>query len=235
MLVFLTLSLSALRPILIVILFMTAFWTIRSIRAQKRRQALTALAQQMGFTYEGDDWSGEGQAPVTETALFQCGRRQAFHNIMVGAYAGLNAGLFDYQFTTGVGRSSRTYVQTVAAFWKGGLCLPEFAIYPEGIFEKLGNVFSHRDIHFDAHPEFSCRYVLRGPEEEKIRQLFSDGLVTFLESLDPARKWHLEGADTTIVLYRGGKPVKPEQLQAFLEEASSIATSVLSWVNNKQS
>jgi len=147
---------------------------------------------------------------------------------MTGSSAGLRASLFDYSFMVSDGRNSRTFAQTVATFSKSGVLLPEFEMRPEGIMQKLGEMFVHKNITFDSHPGFSRHYQLRSSEEDKTRELFGPDLLAFLEGLDPKKKWRLEGGAETLIVYRMGKRVKPNEFRTFLEETSSLASSFLS-------
>jgi hypothetical protein len=70
---------------------------------------------------------------------------------------------------------------------------------------------------------FTGRYILRGPEEDKIRELFTPALAPALESLTPEGHWHIEGMGTTLILYRAGVTVRADQLPAFLYQTALIA------------
>jgi hypothetical protein len=147
---------------------------------------------------------------------------------MTGSSSGLRVSLFDYSFVVGSGRNSHTYAQTVAIFSKSGTVLPEFEMRPEGIMQKIGEIFVHKNITFDSRPEFSRRYQLRSPETDKTRELFTPALLSFLEGLDPKKKWRLEAFAETLIVYRMSKRAKPEEFRAFLEETGSLANSFLS-------
>jgi len=198
-----------------------------AIAQKKRTAALTALAPILGFSFEGESWTDPTRAPRLQTALFNRGHSRRCKNILSGSFAGLPASIFDYWYTTGGGKSSHTWSQTVVAFsidrW-----LPLFELRPESFVDRIGDVFTHKDIHFPSNPEFSHRYLLRGPEEEKIREAFAPGLLGFLEQLPADRKWHIEADGYTFLLYRSSKLVDPDVIRDFLEEASSIAKTFLS-------
>lgn len=202
------------------------------ILERRRREALAALALEIGFQYLGKDWGNE--APQLGAPLFRKGRNREFRNIMAGSASGLPAYLCDYQYVTGGGRSSQTHFQTVAGFTKSGAVMPEFELQPEGVLQKIGDAFVHKDIDFDTHPEFSRRMQLRSPEEQKTRELFSSGLLSYLEGLDPAKKWRIEGTGNTLLLYRGGKRVKPGEVKSFLAETSTIASQFFSFAGSKK-
>jgi hypothetical protein len=196
-------------------------------RAQKRTAALKTLAREMGFSFEGDELSDRGQSPQPGTVLFERGGGGRSKNIMSGAAAGFKTTLFDYSYTVGGGKSSRTYTQTVAAFSQGRP-LPRFEMRPEGFVDRIADAVVHKDIDFESHPNFSRCYLLRGPEQEKIRELFTPAVLTFLEGLPTEGKWHIEGAGTTLILYRSDFTVSAERVRAFLDETSAIARTFVS-------
>jgi hypothetical protein len=191
-------------------------------QARKRTQALEALALQIGFRFQGDDWSDQSPAPQLGTALFNRGSGRRFDNIMTGEYGGFRVAIFDYRYTVNSGKSSYTYSQTVAAFMQQ-LWLPLFELRPEGFFDKVGDFFVHRDIDFESNPEFSRRYLLRGPEPEKIRALFSPALLSFFEGFAAEDKWHVEGNGTSLLLYRFDAKVAAEQIVSFRDQTAVMA------------
>jgi hypothetical protein len=205
--------------VLLVACVAMAVWILSSIRAKKRTQALQEVAQQIGFNFADRDQSG---TPQVGTALFSKGSSRRFRNIMNGSFAGFQTSLFDYSYTTSNGKNSSTWTQTVAVF-KQETQMPLFELRPEGFLDRVGEVFVHRDIDFDSHPEFSRRYLLRGADEQAVRELFTPALRTFFEALPAERKWHIEGGQGTLFLYRSAATVKPEDIRPFLDETSSIA------------
>jgi len=148
---------------------------------------------------------------------------------MAGSFAGLTVSVFDYRYTTGSGKDSQTYDQTVAAFSQE-LWLPEFELRPENFLDRIGDHFTHTDIDFDLFPEFSRRFLLRGPSEDGIRKLFSAALIQFLQMLPEDAKWHIEGSSTTLVLYLSDDavPADVESYRAFLDNTSQIAKAFFS-------
>jgi hypothetical protein len=180
-----------------------------------------------GFTFEEDDWSDRAQSPQLGTVLFERGGGGRFKNILTGTASGFKTSLFDYSYTVGGSKSSRTYTQTVAAFSQDRR-LPRFEMRPEGFVDRIADAVVHKDIDFESHPEFSRRYLLRGSEPEKVRELFTPALLTLLEGVPSEEKWHIEGADSTLILYRSDVTVSAERTRAFLDETSSIARTFFS-------
>jgi hypothetical protein len=212
-----------------VLVFVAIFLAIQGVIARKRTEALTAVAPQIGFYFQGKDWNGPQAAPQLVSPLFQRGRSKEFRNIMTGSAAGLRTALFDYSFTVGYGRSQRTYKQTIGAYSKDRMLLPLFTLQPKGIWQKLTNAIVRKDVAFESHPEFSRRYQLRCPDTVAVQALFTPQLLAFLESLDQKKKWRLEGSSDSLLIYRIGKLAKPPEMRAFLEETSTIATSFFSY------
>jgi len=94
-------------------------------------------------------------------------------NIAYGRLDDVEVMLFDYAYTTGSGKNRSTHHQTVAFFQSDALDLPEFVARPEGLFDKIGQVFGYQDIDLPMHPEFSRRFILRGADEGRIRDAFT--------------------------------------------------------------
>jgi len=216
------------------VIILIAIFIFSSIQQKRRTAALTALAPILGFNFEGEDRSATTRAPQLETALFGRGHGKRFKNIMSGSVAGLPTSIFDYWYTTGGGKSSHTWSQTVVAF-SIATGLPLFELRPESFMDRIGEVFMHKDIDFTSNPEFSHRYLLRGPEEEKIREVFAPGLLAYLEQMPADKKWHIEADGQTFLIYRSDKLVDPEAIRDLLEETSSIAKTFLKLLRHEKS
>ena len=199
--------------------------TIVVILGRKRTQAVTLVARELGFSFQGRKWTDPAQSVDFKTALFRRGNARAFQNIMTGSSSGLQTSLFDYSFNEGTAGSSASYQQSIGAFSNDGLTLPEFALAPMEIAQKLDGALGNKGIRFDTNPEFSKRYRLESPDEAAARELFTPALISYLESLDPKKKWRLEGTGQTVTVYHFRKRVKPAELKSFLDETSAIAVS----------
>jgi hypothetical protein len=188
--------------------------------ARKRTRDLTEVAQQIGFQFVGKNWTGPSLSSQHKTSLLQRTRGR-FSNVMTGSSSELQISLFDYTYP--MGKSSVT--QTLAAFSQDQK-LPPFALRPENLFDRLGDAIVHKDIDFDSNPEFSKRYLLKSPDETNTRRLFTPSLLTYLQQFQTS--WCVEGSGPTLLVYHGGRPVRPSDLPAFLEETSRIARTFFS-------
>jgi hypothetical protein len=133
--------------------------------------------------------------------------------------------MFDYSYVESAGKDSRTVGQTVATFSRAGLSMAEFEMEPMGMLQRIGEAITHKNIRFDTHPDLGHQYQIRSTDVERTREMFTEDLLSYLEGLDAQKKWRLEGMGETLILYRGGKRVKPEELKGFFEEASAVAGS----------
>jgi hypothetical protein len=195
---------------------------VLAIRQQRQRtRDLAALAQRMGFTFLGNTWRGPVLSPNYKTCLIQRGRHGRFSNVMTGSSDGFQISIFDY--THGDGKNSET--RTMTCFTQNAE-LPPFALRPEGFFDKIGDAITHSDIDFDLYPEFSRRYHLRGPDEARIRMLFTPSLLTYFEQIPADKKWHMEASGPSLIIYRHRWPAKAEEIPGLLNETSEIARTV---------
>lgn len=151
--------------------------------------------------------------------LFTQGRSRRLTNVIQAGTDDVDIYIFDYQYTTGGGNSSSTWRQTVMLFRSASLQLPTFALRPENVFHKIGSAFGMQDIDFDAFPDFSEKYLLKGPDETVVRDLFGENVLYTFEQ-NPG--YCVEGRDGDLIVYRSSKRVPPDQIQAFMEEGVRI-------------
>ena len=185
---------------------------------QKRTEELMAVCQVLGLTFEPEG-DVEVMKGLGDLPLYAHGHSKRVRNVMTGRTSGRDVKLFDYKYTTGSGKNSHTWSQTVAVYPKVADGLPDLLLAPENIFHKIGAVFGYQDIDFDTSPEFSSHYLLRGPDEMAIRSVFS---VDALHFFGMQRGWHVEVVGGTIGLYRSDKRCKPEEVRPFLDETQAV-------------
>ena len=190
------------------------------VQARQRTAALAALASKMRFRF-----SKEGDAELPNTLghfhLFSQGHSKKITNVLRGRANDMDVLIFDYRYTTGGGQHSNTSHQTVILFESDGMQLPQFALRPENVFHKIGQVFGYQDIDFDSHPEFSKRYLLKGEDEGAVRDLFTRDVLSFYEA---DGKLSSEAAGGRLIHYRHGKRSRPEQIQDFITEGVRVLT-----------
>lgn len=180
-------------------------------RTKQRSEALRALASGMGLDFADADETGL-RAGFDCFKLFSYGRERTIENIAYGRLGEAEVMLFDYSYTVG-GKDPITHYQTVTFFQSDALGLPDFVTRPEGLFDKVGQVFGYHDIDLPLHPEFSRRYILRGADEGRIRDFFTADLARFFEA-NPGLS--VEAKFDRFILYRAGRHLRPIQWREWL-------------------
>jgi hypothetical protein len=192
---------------------------------KKRTAALFDVATRIGFNFEAKV-SDETAATLGPFHLFKRGHSRKGKNLMRGKANGADAIVLDYQYTTGSGKSSHTHNQTVVIYPGAGVntALPEFTLGPEHWWDKVGQVFGHRDINFDSSEEFSKHYLLRGPDESAIRAAFGTNVLGFFAQ---SQGWSVESAGGSLAVYRAEKRAKPEDFQPFVAETAAVRRALV--------
>ena len=195
------------------------------LRHKKERTAqFKQIADRMGFLFypKGDAALLENLAGLH---LFSQGHSKKVSNLLRGVSgqrgvtAQVEVGIFAYRYVTGGGQHSTTVTQTVIAFRSPQLHLPQFALRPENLFHRIGAAFGYQSIDFDAHPKFSKKYLLRGNDEQKVREVFTHDLLTFFETEEGLS---VEANGDRLIFYRGGKRIRPEDVGPFMEEGLRV-------------
>ena len=207
-------------PAVIAILFIVIIFGLMIVlyfynqkKEKERTLGMQAAAQQLG-------WAFAPNPPLDMIPhfnyfnLFNQGHSKNIRNMMYGQMNVVKMALFDYQYTVGSGKNRHTYFQSVIYFETPKLQLPGFTLSPEGLFHKLISSLGYQDIDFGNRPEFSKRYLLRGPDEMAIRQTFADQVLAYYEA---NQGLHTEGGGSQLFLYRPGYRVPPHEAAAYAQ------------------
>lgn len=202
-----------------IILFVGAIIFFSHMYEKKQTEAMRAIADELSLSFHPD---GDGliQQTCQKMHLFDQGRRRKFRNMLTGDANNVSMAIFTYQYTTGGGKHQQTHSQTVIFFQATDLSLPEFEVRPEHVFHKIGKVFGYKDINFDSHPQFSKQYLLRGPNEDAIRNYFDLDRLDFIETL--GKRISLEARHDHMIFYRPGKRIKPDAIREFMAEGFRV-------------
>ncbi len=192
------------------------FFNYRS--QKKRREALEQVAGELRliFSPESDETLMSEHAKLH---LFSQGHSKKIKNLMRGTARDSNIALFDYQYTIGGGKERHTWSQTVISLQSQGRMLPAFSLRPERVWHKLGSMMGYQDIDFESNPDFSKKYLLRGPDEAAVRSIFTNRVLTFFES-EPGPCVEADGR--RLIVYRHSVCVKPEAIRSFLEKGIQV-------------
>ena len=201
----------------IVALIAGAIW-LASYLEKKRTEKMRAAADSLGLTFEAEQAHEMIQA-LAHFPLFQAGHSKRVRNVIAGSEGGVDFKLFDYRYTTGHGKNSHTWIQTVLLMRSSRLTLPPFTLRPENIFHKIGSAFGYQDIDFDSHPTFSKKYLLRGEIEPEIRNVFAPHVLDYFEQ---NHNLTVEGVQGELLFYKGMRRLKPEELRPLIDDGIRV-------------
>jgi len=197
--------------------------TVLTRRAERqRREGFQQLAGQLGM--EHMDGASERMPFDSERLhLFRQGHSRHVGNCLRDTRGRDTTLLLDYQYVIGHGKNRHTHRQTVAAFSLGARpVLPRFELRPEDVFHKIGAAFGYQDIDFALYPGFSKHYLVRGADEQAIRDAFDESIITAVENTPGIS---IESDGEWLVIYRDGKRVNVSRIAEFLEEARMLQTA----------
>ena len=136
---------------------------LKHLWEKKRREGFQALAQRLGMRYTQRDDSIANRYNFLDK-LRQGSNRYAF-NVLVGQYEGHPVQVFDYHYRTGSGKNTKDHYFSFFILEQKKKHFPELRIYPEGIFQKLGQMIGFSDIDFESI-EFSKAFCVRSRDRK---------------------------------------------------------------------
>ena len=97
--------------------------------------------------------------------------------------------------------------------------IPDFALEPEGLWSKLFEGVSGKDIDFAGYPDFSKKYYLRGENEAAIASFFTEPIIHFLENRE---EMHIECHRHRLIFYKKRDLLEPAEIKYTVEFAESF-------------
>ena len=202
------------------VLFFAALFALFFYLDRKRAEKIQAIATRLGYTFRRKPTDAD-KALIVGCHIANSGHSHITSNVIEAGHSEeLRMTLFDHVYTVGYGKSSQQYNQTVTRMQAPLLNLPAFVLFPETFFSKIGKLFGGTDINFPEAPQFSKKYILRGPDEASIRSLFTPVLIQFLEQQQ--RPLSIDAAGDTLFVHRTSKRAKPEEVESFVTEGKQI-------------
>ena len=208
-------------PIVMVTVFgviaLSVFLYKRQWEKERTRQ-LQMTAAQLRWTFVEE--AALNVFPALERfEFFNRGRYQRIKNMLYGEASGIKAVVFDFVYVLGSGKNSRTCAQTMVYLEPGNISLPYFSLRSERFAHKIWAAFGYQDIDFGNRPTFNSQYLLRGPDEQAIRNMFNDSLLSFYE-MNPGTC--TDGGGNRLFVYRENYRCEPQQIQPFIGLALSV-------------
>jgi len=209
------------------------FFIINSLKRAKaerieRMKDLEIQAKQLGMSFTPEP-AVDMVSGFKNFNIFSLGRGKKIENIFEGTFDDIPIQVFDYQYTVSGGRSSTTYRLTVGCVYMGDILFPKFSMGPEYFFHKWGDAFGFTEIDFESHPNFSDRYLLKGPDEKAVREIFTPKILDYFQNR--ADIMNVEAEEDKLIIYAetgGGKITlmnrpTPEEIPDFMKEVALVA------------
>lgn len=200
-----------------VVLLVLAIALIVQHFERKRSERIQVIAESLGLSF-----APAGDASLDHRRysfpIFKVGRDRKVLNLISGETDEVRISIFDYQYTTGSGKSQQTVKWTLTCLESPRLNNPEFSLRPEHFFDKIGSLIGLQDIDFPDHPQFSQAFVLKGPDEEAVRKFFRQPLLDFFVQ----RPGIVVEAQSGAMVCHNSRRAKPEEIKLRLAEAYEI-------------
>lgn len=206
-----------------IVLLVVVLIVVTRRRDRERTEALKQIAETAGLAFQAVAEFSVVHA-IGDVPLYDRGHSKRVKNLMTGRLGERDVAVFDYQYTTGSGKNQNTSRQTVLVLPSRGTAVPDLQMAPENpLVDKIGQVFGYQDIDFDSNPEFSRRYLVRGPDEAAIRAALYPRALSYFAAHEG---WTVEVRSGNVAIYRAARRTKPEEMRPFIEEAREAARNL---------
>ena len=194
--------------------------------SEQRTKEFKRISEQLGMTFSARVKGRAKDRATPPLPLFGEGRSRVVTNMLhgdselLGFAEEFEVRIFAYGFAQQ--QQDQHVMQSVICFQSPQLNLPKFQLRPEHFFDKIGSKLGYQDIDFESDQtgvEFSKKYLLRGKDEQKVRELFTTEVLGFFEGQDGIST---EGGGDQLIFYRRRKRIKPEDVRPFMEEGLEV-------------
>lgn len=180
--------------------------------ARKRREAMSALANELGLSFSPDNRSAHVRfAPFV--SIFDNGRSRASRNVLEGDTEYGKTVIFEYTYVTGSGKHRTTHFHSVCII-QTKFMFKRLSIRKEGLFDKIAGMVGFKDIDF-ASAEFSKRFWVKSDDEGFAREIMTDHMIDFM--LKQKETPDIELGGDMLAFHKHGliKPAQYKELFAF--------------------
>jgi len=185
------------------------------IAAQKRREAMAAVAGRLGLRFQPRKDRGLARQYRFLDKLRRGSNRYAF-NILSGSYQGHDAMLFDYHYQTGSGKDTHHHYFSFFIL-QLPMSFPELVIDKEGFFSKIAQAVGYDDIDFESH-EFSRKFCVRSADKKFAYDVCNARMIEYLLS-NTDMSIEIEG-DSLAISFR--RRLAPEQIEPNLNRLITV-------------
>lgn len=169
-------------PFLLVGLVMLAIFYFNYVSQAKRREAMAALAAQIGWQFDPEKDSGHDDR-YSQFDVFRRGDSRAAYNTMTGTIdiggRTFPARMGDFTYKTGSGRSRATHRISYLIVHPPFPIAPSLLIRPEGMFDRMLGAVGFEDINFES-AEFSRKFFVKSSDRRFAYDVVHPRMIEFL-------------------------------------------------------
>jgi hypothetical protein len=187
------------------------------IAAQKRREALEALAASWGFTWEGGGDPFGIEDRYGGFSALDRGRSRRAGNVFHGTRNESRVICFDYRYVTGSGKNRRTR-RLSAALLDLGVRTPRLFVRTEHFFDKIAEFVGFDDIDFES-AEFSRQYLVKSDNRKFAYDVFHARAMEYMLALP--RRFTMELIDG-LVLVHDDRTWDPAEFDAAIRQVEGL-------------
>ncbi|NOS93609.1 MAG: SulP family inorganic anion transporter, partial [Cyclobacteriaceae bacterium] len=141
---------------------------------------------------------------------FQTGKKVSFEENILSQYTEHGKiELSDVTLLEGALQDQKEIPLTILHISDVDVLAPDFALEPEGMWSKLFEGISGKDIDFAQYPGFSKKYYLRSNQENEIPAFFNESLIQFLENREDM---HIECHKHRFIFYKKRDLLEPAEM-----------------------
>ena len=189
-------------------------------RQLKRQKELQVMADSLGFSYNDEQTEKVRELLESSSML----GNEMFFNVLGGTFNGTYFAIGDFNITVGSDSRKRKQYQTYVVIHSGKLTSPNFCLQPESALFRMAEGLLNRltgsvDIDFPTHPDFSDNYFLKGSDEGAVRIFFTPRVLEYFQA---NHGLSVEVFNGTLVFFRLGELVKPDDIKALIDNAMEV-------------
>ena len=189
-------------------------------RQLKRKKELQLIADSLGFSCNDEQTEKVRQLLDSSSML----GNEMFFDVIGGTFNETYFAIGDFNMTVGSGSRKRKQYQTYVVIHSGKLIAPNFCLQPESALFRMAEGLLNRvtgsfDIDFSTHPAFSDNYFLKGSDEDAVRNFFNPRILEYFQT---HHGLSVEIFNGTLVFFRLGEWVKPDDIQALINDAMEV-------------
>ena len=189
-------------------------------RQLKRQKELHVMADSLGFSYNDEQTEKVRELLESSSML----GNEMFFNVLGGTFNGTYFAIGDFNIMVGSDSRKRKQYQTYVVIHSGKLTSPNFCLQPESALFRMAEGLLNRltgsvDIDFPTHPDFSDNYFLKGSDEDAVRKFFTPRVLEYFQA---NHGLSVEVFNGTLVFFRLGELVKPDDIKTLIENAMEV-------------